>query len=66
LGVTDVKKTAGFSFGAGLNLNKLQVRYARSYYASAGAYNELGLSFQLNKFFGIGKKTEPWGWNKTY
>jgi hypothetical protein len=66
LGVQDVKGLAGFSFGAGVNLNKLYVRYARSYYSSAGAYNELGLSFQLNKFFGIGKKTEPWGWNKSY
>lgn len=66
LGVQDAKGLAGFSFGAGIDLNKLQVRYARSYIASAGAYNELGLSFQLNKFFGIGKKTEPWGWNKTY
>lgn len=66
LGVQDAKGLAGFSFGAGIDLNKLQVRYARSYIASAGAYNELGLSFQLNKFFNIGKKTEPWGWNKTY
>ncbi len=66
LGVQDVSGMAGFSFGAGIDLNKLQVRYARSYYASAGAYNEFGLSFQLNKFFNIGKKTEPWGWNKTY
>jgi len=66
LGVKDATGMAGFSFGAGINLNKMVVRYARSYYGSAGAYNELGLSFQLNKFFGIGKKTEPWGWNKTY
>lgn len=66
LGVKDATGTAGFSFGAGVNLNKMTVRYARSYYGSAGAYNELGLSFQLNKFFNIGKKTEPWGWNKTY
>ncbi len=66
LGVNEAKGMAGFSFGAGVNLNKLQVRYARSYYGSAGAYNEFGLSFQLNKFFGIGNKTEPWGWNKTY
>lgn len=66
LGAGDAKGMAGFSFGAGINLNKLQVRYARSYYASAGAYNEFGFSFQLNKFFGIGKKTEAWGWNKTY
>jgi hypothetical protein len=66
LGVQDVKGMAGFSFGAGIDLNKIKVHYGRSYYASAGAYNELGLSFQLNKFFNIGKKTEPWGWNKTY
>lgn len=66
LGVQEAKGLAGFSFGAGIELNKMQVRYARSYLSSAGAYNELGLSFQLNKFFGIGKKTEPWGWNKTY
>jgi hypothetical protein len=66
LGVQNVTGMAGFSFGAGINLNKMTVRYARSYYSSAGAYNELGLSFQLNKFFGIGKKTDDWGWNKTY
>ncbi|RYZ52877.1 MAG: type IX secretion system protein PorQ [Sphingobacteriales bacterium] len=66
LGAQDAKGLAGFSMGAGVDLNKLQVRYGRSYYGSAGAYNELGLSFQLNKFFSIGKKTEPWGWNKTY
>jgi hypothetical protein len=66
LGPNEAKGTSGFSFGAGLDLNKLQVRYARSYYSSAGAFNEIGFAFHLNKFFGIGKKTEPWGWNKTY
>lgn len=66
LGVQNATGTAGFSFGAGIDLNKMTVRYGRSYYSSAGAYNEFGFAFQLNKFFGIGKKTEPWGWNKTY
>ncbi len=66
LGLHEAKGLAGFSFGAGLHLNKLDVRYARSYLATAGAYNEIGLSFQLNRFFNIGKKTEPWGWNKYY
>lgn len=66
LGASESKGLAGFSFGASVNLNKLYVRYGRSYYGSAGAYNEIGLSFQLNKFFSIGKKTEPWGWNKNY
>lgn len=66
LGYKEQKGLAGFSFGVGVNLNKLQVRYARSYIATAGAYNEIGLSFQLNKFLGVGKKAEAWGWDKTY
>lgn len=66
LGLNEAKGLAGFSFGAGLDLNKLTVRYARSYLATAGAYNEIGLSFQLNKFFNIGKKTAPWGWDTSY
>lgn len=66
LAATEAKGLAGFSFGAGIDLNKLHVRYARSYYATAGAYNELGISFQLNKLFSIGSKTEPWGWNYSY
>lgn len=66
LGYSELKGLAGFSFGAGLDLNKLQIRYARSYMATAGAYNELGISFQLNRLFGIGKKTEAWGWDKQY
>lgn len=66
LGLKESKGMAGFSFGAGIELNKLQIRYARSYYATAGAYNELGLNLQLNKLFGIGKKTAPWGWNTSY
>ncbi|MFT4062253.1 MAG: type IX secretion system protein PorQ [Edaphocola sp.] len=66
LAAGDAKGMAGFSFGVGLNLNKIHVRFARSYYATAGAYNELGFSFQLNKFFNIGNKAEPWGWNKSY
>jgi len=66
LGIKETKGLAGFSFGLGVDLNKLNVRYARSYYATAGAYNEIGLSFQLNKLFGIGKKTAPWGWDKSY
>lgn len=57
---------AGFSFGTGIDLNKFTIRYARSFYATAGAYNEFGISMQLNKFFGIGKKTEPWGWDRSY
>lgn len=66
LAASDKKGLAGFSFGVGVNLSKLQVRYSRSYIATAGAYNEIGIAFQLNRFFNIGSKTEPWGWNTTY
>lgn len=66
LGVGEAKGLAGFSFGAGLDLNKMHVRYGRSYFATAGAYNEIGFSFRLNKMFNIGNKTTPWGWDVTY
>src|SRR5690606_36515850 len=65
-GVADAMGLAGFSFGFGLELNKLQVKYARSYYGSSGAYNELGFNLQLNKFFGAGKNAEKWGWDNQY
>lgn len=66
LGFTDQQGLAGFSFGAGINLNKFHVYYTRSYLATAGAFNQLGLSMQLNKFFSIGDKSKAWGWNATY
>lgn len=66
LGTTEQKGLAGFSFGAGLDLNKFHVYYTRSYLATAGAFNQIGISLQLNKFFSIGNKTEAWGWNKQY
>lgn len=66
LAASDSKGLAGFSFGLGIDLSKLHISYSRSYLATAGAYNEIGFSFQLNKLFNIGSKTEPWGWNKSY
>lgn len=66
LALKDVKGLAGFAFGIGVNLNKFQVHYARSYYHIAGAYNEFGLSMNLGKITGIGRATERWGWDKEY
>jgi len=66
LGYSESKGLAGFSFGLGVDLNKFNLRFARSYYATAGAYSEFGISMQLNKLFSIGKKTEAWGWDRTY
>ena len=57
---------AGFAFGVGLNLNKFQVHYGRSYYHIAGAYNEIGLTLALNKLFGLGQAGEKHNWNTVY
>ncbi|RYD55100.1 MAG: type IX secretion system protein PorQ [Sphingobacteriales bacterium] len=58
--------TAGFSFGLGLNLNKFQVHYARSFYHLAGPYNEIGINMQLNKLFNTGKWGERVHWSDSY
>ena len=67
LGLKEKQALAGFAFGAGINLNKFQIHYARSYYHIAGAYNEFGLNFSMGKLFSIGKKaTEKAHWNAEY
>jgi hypothetical protein len=45
----------GFSLGAGVFLNKLQIRYARAYYQSNSAYNQFGISFRLDQYMNMGK-----------
>ncbi len=52
----------GFSVGVGALFNKIQIRYARAYYQNNTAYNQFGLSLQLNKYFGLGKFGERIGW----
>jgi hypothetical protein len=52
----------GFSLGAALVLQKLQVRYARSHYQNNTAYNQLGINMTLNQYFGLGKFGEKIGW----
>lgn len=52
----------GFSLGAALVLDKLQVRYARSNYQNNTAYNQFGLNMTLNKYFGLGKFGEKVRW----
>lgn len=37
----------GISFGVGVNLKKMQIRYARSQYQSNTGYNQFGLNVQL-------------------
>jgi len=64
--IKDKPAMAGFSFGVGLNLNKLQVHYARSYYSVAGAYNEIGFNMQMGKLFRMGKWGNKSGWKDSY
>jgi hypothetical protein len=52
----------GFSLGAGALFGKLQVRYARSYYQAGTAFDQLGLTMTLNKYFGLGKFGKRIGW----
>ncbi|MEZ5045899.1 MAG: type IX secretion system protein PorQ [Chitinophagaceae bacterium] len=60
LSFVEKKGLSGFSFGAGLYLNKYIVHYARSYYHLAGAYNELGINFSMNRLFGFQSNTIHW------
>ncbi|MBS1772970.1 MAG: type IX secretion system protein PorQ [Bacteroidetes bacterium] len=64
--IKDKTALAGFSFGLSAYLNKFQVHYARSYYSLAGAYNEIGISMQLNKMFGLGKASTKMHWKDSY
>jgi len=66
LSIKDKPAMAGFSFGASIWLNKFQVHYARSYYHIAGAYNEFGFNFALNKLFNAGKVGDNIHWNADY
>ena len=57
---------AGFAFGAGINLNKFQVHFTRTYYYVSGPYNEFSLTMNLNKLFGLGQTGEKINWNAEY
>lgn len=66
LSTFETKGMAGFSFGAGLYLNKMQVHFGRSVNATAGAYNELGLNLFLDRFFPGAAKSDKSNWAKNY
>ncbi len=66
LAITTKPGAAGFAFGVGINLEKFQVHYARTYYHIAGPYNEISLTMRLNKLFGLGKTGEKIHWNADY
>ena len=66
LALTTSPGIAGFAFGVGVNLNKFQVHYARTYYHIAGAYNEIGVTMNLNKLIPGGKPGSKSHWGDQY
>ena len=66
LGLDGQPGLSGFAFGLGINLNKFQVHYGRTYYSVAGPYNELGITMCLNKLFGMGQTGDKIHWNTQY
>jgi hypothetical protein len=66
LGLKEKMALAGFSFGATIDLNKLQIQYARNYFHLAGATNEFGLNLALGRLVGLGKGGENIGWANRY
>lgn len=52
----------GFSFGIGVLLKKLQIRYALAAYQNNTTYSQLGLNMKLNEYFGLGKLGERIHW----
>jgi hypothetical protein len=66
LAYSEKKGVSGFSMGAGLYLNRFIIHYARSYYHITGAYNELGINFQLNKLFGLGDSGQKINWSEKF
>ncbi|MGE5105925.1 MAG: type IX secretion system protein PorQ [Sphingobacteriales bacterium] len=52
----------GFSLGVGALFPKLTVRYARAYYQSNTASNQIGINLPLNLYFSLGKFGERIHW----
>lgn len=66
LSLNEKKGMSGFSFGAGLYLNKFIFHYAQSHYHLAGAYHELGIALRLNQLFGLGATGDKINWSEKF
>lgn len=66
LALSTITGLAGFSFGAGIHLDKFSIQYGRSFYHISGPYNEIGITMHLNKLFGLGQTGERMAWNVQY
>lgn len=66
LAIEDKKFITGFSLGAGLYLHRFIIHFAQSYYHLTGAYNEIGINFQLNQIVGLGEGGKKINWAEKY
>lgn len=64
LALPDQQGMSGFSFGVGVVVNKLQLRFARSWYQRTTAFNHLGISLPLNQWMGLGRLGDRIGWQQ--
>ncbi len=66
LGLDELKGLAGFSYGMGVYLDKITVHFARSHFHLAGAYSQIGMNYQLNRFMGVGALDKKINWSSKY
>lgn len=66
LSIAEKKGLSGFSYGAGLYLNKFTIHFAQSHYHLTGAYTEVGLNMQLNQLVGFGQAGRKINWSEKF
>ncbi len=66
LAITERKGLSGFALGVGVYLNKMNLHVAQSYYHVAGPYTEIGLSLNVNQWFGLGTMGNKINWSSQY
>lgn len=62
LALLQSKGMSGLSFGMGVMFARLQLRYARSLYQNANAFNHFGINIPLNQWTGLGTFGDKIGW----
>lgn len=66
LAITERKGMSGFALGVGVYLNKMNLHVAQSYYHVAGPYTEIGLSLNVNQWFGLGNMGNKINWSSQF
>jgi hypothetical protein len=66
LAITERKGMSGFALGFGMYLNKMNLHVAQSYYHVAGPYTEIGITLNLNQWFGLGNMGNKINWSSQF